>query len=243
MKNVLKIWAVISLVGLVGASANASTINIKHTGYGAHDNVVVYHNNGSEIKRVNAPGGVYMFDKSGGTGEGNYWQDGQKTVFGFCMDLYQYTPRSSYATYNVIMPENGPDPYGPMGTTKADYLRELWAKYFDPSWVGNGPFTYDQNAAAEAFDVCIWEIIYENPANGYDVTSGDFYVKYYSMEKPAMANAWLNSLTGNGPFANLRSLSSHKHQDMLTQLPEPATLGLIVIGMATLTSTRRKMVC
>jgi hypothetical protein len=49
-----------------------------------------------------------------------------------------------------------------MGTTKANYIRELWAKYYDNSWASSGPHTAQQNAAAESFATAIWEIVYED---------------------------------------------------------------------------------
>ncbi len=241
MSKIIKIWILVISIGL--SYASASTMDIRHNGYGANSIVKLTYAGGN----LAGPAGVYMFDKSGSTGEGNDWSDGTRTVFGFCMDLNQSTSYN-YSSYYMIAPEDGPNPYGPMGSAKANLLRELWANHFDPSWVGNGPFTLAQKHNAAAFDASIWEIIYEVPCNGMNVSdgSGTFYLRSATTDYTSIsgiANGWLGSLTGSGPFADLLSLSSPQYQDMLTlgppAVPEPATIAFLLTGLFGFVRIRR----
>ncbi len=238
MKRVMvKIWMVAVLVG-AGLSA-ASTIDLKYSGLGAHKSVkVICHGH-----RISSAAGVYLFDKVGGNGpESNYWPDGEKTVFGFCTDLFQSVTRRE-TTYMILDPADGPNPHGPMGAEKANYLKELWSRYFDSSWVGTGGFTNQQNISAAAFDVAIWEIVYENlppSPDDWNLHCGIFKVKKAASAVVDLATNWLHSLTGTGPYADLVLLSNCEKQDMLTQVPEPATIGFILLGLVTFGVSRRR---
>ena len=77
--------------------------------------------------------GVYRLNKTGGTGTGNTWSNG--LIPGFCIEIQEPHPTSTY-TYDVKMPEDVYNNYTGqyLGTTKANYLRELWALHYDPAW-------------------------------------------------------------------------------------------------------------
>ncbi|OHB66481.1 MAG: hypothetical protein A2Y76_03495 [Planctomycetes bacterium RBG_13_60_9] len=122
-----------------------------------------------------------------------------------------------------------------LGVTRANYLRELWARYYDPAWAGSNPSLQDDRAA-EAFAAAVWEILYEDlPTTpmGWDVTVdgtenpvGGFWAEDLDA---ATANKWLHSLTG-GPKADLRVFSVDGAQNYLVAVPEPATLVLLGLG-------------
>jgi hypothetical protein len=219
----------------------ATTMNLRHNGYGAKDSMELTLNGNT----VSSYAGVYMLDKSNASGpEAGLWPDGTRTIASFCMDLKQHSSSQS-TTYTVLPVESGPVPFGPMGTAKADYLRELWGRYFDPSWVGNGPFTYQQNQAAEAFEICVWEIIYEDLPSFptlWDVTTGKLDVKSSTVDY-SLANTWLHNLDGTGPKANLRCLSSESKQDFLAavSVPEPVTIVLTLLGLPIYAIRRRSV--
>ncbi len=216
-------------------AARADTVDIVHDGYGAHDSVFFTGAGYDVFDFAEAGAGVYLLNKTADTGIGSTWPNG--LVPGFCIELQETAPTSTY-TYQVAMPE---DAYNSitgqtMGTTKANYIRELWAKYYDNSWAGSGSHTAQQNAAAEAFAAAIWEIVYEDlPATplGWDVsTDGTLGIRGFAAEDldATTANTWLHSLTGGGAKADLRVFINQGQQDYLVAVPEPATVLMLGLG-------------
>jgi hypothetical protein len=170
--------------------------------------------------------GVYSWTNAGGTGLGTQVPD-----WGFCIEL----PQEPYNGWqNVVSLQDAPVPsmYGtPMATTKANYIRELWGRDFDPAWA-----TGANTQMAEAFGACIWEIIYETDST-WDVTSGAGF--HATIEQYATANNWLSQLTGDARYFanNLAATSTLDGQDYVIQIPdyviqtpEPAMLFLLAAG-------------
>jgi len=123
-----------------------------------------------------------------------------------------------------------------MCTTKANYLRELWARYYDNAWAGGGTLTTQQHEAAEAFASAVWEIVYEDlPTSslGWDVTidgtAGERGFRAECLDSDT-ANKWLHNLTGSGPKADLRAFVCNGQQDYLVAVTEPATIMLLGVG-------------
>ncbi|MFQ6036082.1 MAG: PEP-CTERM sorting domain-containing protein [Sedimentisphaerales bacterium] len=207
------------------------TADIVHSGYGANDVVKIW---GGDYSGDNVYGGLYMLDKTDGTGQGNIWPDGP--VSSFCVELHEQAPDSTLK-YGVVMPEDAYNSFlgSTLGTTKADYLRELWGRFFDPLWV-SGPYDSKQNGNAEAFAAAVWEIVYEDlPTSplGWDVSvDGTPSERGFRAEDVDVttANKYLHALTGYGPKADLRAFVYQGKQDFLVEVPEPATIALFGIG-------------
>ncbi len=211
------------------------TVDMAYNGFGAYQYIML---SGGVAAGLPAPAGVIRFQTTGGTGEGQRWNNEQ--INGFCIELAE--PRiNSLTTYNVLSPADGPvtlySPDSAMGTEKAKYLSELWGRYYEPSWSSGSTFTDTQNIQARNFAVAIWEIVHENftgnpldwdastvgtPGSGFSTDAIDTTV----------VNNWLHSLDGSGPMANLRVLSSKGGQDFLVAVPEPATIAILGIGGA-----------
>jgi hypothetical protein len=213
-------------------TARANTVDIVHDGYGAAG-TATFSAAGYDDAEVGA--GAYMLNKTADTGIGNTWPNTR--IPGFCIELQETAPTSTY-TYQVTMPEDAFNSVTgqTLGTAKANYLRELWAKYYDKSWGGSGPFSTQQHGAAEAFATAVWEIVYEDlPATplGWDVRidgtpgAGGFRASDLDVDT---ANKWLHNLTGSGPKVDLRAFVNQGQQDYLVAVPEPATVMLLGLG-------------
>ena len=217
---VTMIWIGVALISTASA-AILGTVDIENHNNTISDQGTVY---GGGLNGVTGYTGLYSWTNAGGTGLGT-----QVPNWGFCIELTQ-------GTYNgwqdVVSLDAAPVPplYGtPMGAFKADRISELWGRHFDQTWT-----TGANTQMAEAFNVCLWEIIYEtDPA--WNVNSGaGFYAT--GIEQAAVANSWLAGLDGTGPRAFVYATSTLDGQDFA--VPEPATICLFALGVLSL--IRRK---
>jgi hypothetical protein len=210
----------------------ANTVEVIHGGYGAYEATTFWAagHNGNV-----AMAGVYLLDKSGDTGIGDTWSDG--LIPAFCIELEEPAPKSTFS-YDVTMPDTV---YNytidqVLGIHKGNYLRELWARFYDPAWASPGPHTVPENLAAESFAAAVWEIVYEDlPVSplDWDVTAdGTAGIGGFRAEDldAATANKWLHELTGAGAKADLRAFVHAGEQDYLVAVPEPATVVLLGLG-------------
>ncbi len=239
MRTTAGLFIVITIIAFFTGSDGIATpiygtVTMNSAGYGAKDTMTIW---GGGWSGLSVYAGVLMFDKTAGTGQGEFLDNGY--IGGFCMDLSEYVAKGSF-TYDVIMLEDGPRPTtflgASMGQAKADYISELWGRFFDPAWSAGGTYTSQQNREAEAFAAAIWEIIYEDlPSSsaGWNVavdgTGGSGGFKATNLDYQ-LANSWLSALNGTGPMADLRALSALGAQDFIVQIPEPATVAFLAFG-------------
>lgn len=170
----------------------------------------------------------------------------------FCIELTQHVGAGTTYTYQTAALETAPQPttsVTPMGTAKASAIRELFGRFYSPSFGFdiNGPGISNEEAAA--IQLAVWEIVYETAsssgsgpgaafglnfglAGGNAVFSGDAGVL-------ALASGFLAALDGTGPQAlDLIALTSDTAQDML--IPTPSATVLAGLGLAAAGRRRRR---
>ncbi len=156
------------------------------------------------------------------------------TFSSFCIELTQNIEFNTIYEYTLANLADAPipatPPYGvPMGAAKADAISELWGRFWSPAFTA-------QDAAA--FQLAIWEIVYDGP---YGANTGTGQVFLFSNVNPAtiaQTNTWLAALDGTGPRATyLQALVSDTLQDQIIPAPGAAVLAL---GGVLLAAGRRR---
>ncbi|MCX5633778.1 MAG: PEP-CTERM sorting domain-containing protein [Phycisphaerae bacterium] len=244
INRAVQIFAAVVLLGVILTSTASATIlgtaNIQNHNNSLSDQGQLW---GGGLNGGTYYTGIYSWTNMGGTG----LLGALVPNWGFCIEL---TQGAYNGTVDILPLEEAPLPvqYGtPMGT-KADYIRELWGRHFDPNWVTN-PTTTNKRLA-EAFGAAVWEIVYETNtgATAWDVTTKPTGTGFRAtIEQAATANTWLDGLNGDEDYfdLNLVATSTIYGQDYLVRLPtpplpipEPATIA--ILGLGALSLIRRK---
>ena len=185
----------------------------------------------------NIPVGMYFWDPVGTSNPSPF----NKRFTSFCIDLDQAAQTPS--TFTIKTLEEAPAGPGPgavgsgpsssfMSAQQANYIRELWGEHY--SELRSGTVT-QQNDKTCAFQLAIWEILFENSATK-DPSNG--YLKILYSGSPAyinLTNQYLNSTYDSGASAletRLVGLTSLSGQDHVTMVPLPraSIAGLALIG-------------
>jgi hypothetical protein len=189
---------------------------------------------------------------TGGTGAIG-WQGQNGNALGltgsfdtFCIDLIQDINFGSTYTYNVMSLASAPQPgayyppqSGGMGAVKAGELSTLYAEQF----VG-----LSTDDALEAFQLAIWNIVYDNDAS---VSTGDgaFYVvSGFDPSIVALANSYLAGATDlshqeafYGSLVALVGQDGAQDQIYTSPVPAPQTFlgGGVLLGACVLVRRKR----
>jgi hypothetical protein len=151
----------------------------------------------------------------------NYHED---SYVGYCVDIFE--PAGDDEVMEL----------SPLQVSGGDMAACLFETYADS--VGSG-------RDAGGLQSAILEVLYEDPANGYDVTSGTFSISNNSGAISA-ANALLASLPASHiPLPSTVILHSDGQADLMisddSQVPEPGALALLALGALVAVLHRRSL--
>jgi hypothetical protein len=159
------------------------------------------------VSHTKVAGGLFKWDINAGANESDYvtvTENGNIKVLSFCIDLKEYVPTDNdSATYEYFVENriaeaprphisNGSDPSEayPMGADKAKAISILWAQHFGEARLGG--------TNADAFQLAIWEILFEPWANrsswSVSMSQGAFYHESGAPAAATLANTWLTEV-------------------------------------------------
>lgn len=158
--------------------------------------------------------------------------------YAFCIEPREFISPGQTVLFNWDALENGTTNIGGMGVTKANLLRELFARHYPA--IG-APLDAEH---ASAMQIAIWEIVREDSGT-LNVYTGN--TRFRNPEDQAaldLAQIYLSSITGSGPrLPYLHALTFVGVQDLLVEeTPEPGyslLVGLLLVGVPLYIRRRR----
>jgi len=172
---------------------------------------VRFHGQGMLADGKRVPAGLY----------GVTYQDQQLQAF--CVDAEHYAGNCQVTEEGVDFLHNG---------SLVAYLYETYINSATTSELAAG------------LGVALWEVLYEDEANGFDASSGYFHITSNPGVTAAANTMLLDMPDDYQSVLDLTVLHSDCKQDMLVSglgvVPEPATLGLLLLGAPLLVKVSRR---
>lgn len=190
----------VSFAALTASTAGASTVRLDYSGSSVFGSP-----NLSETVQVSSPVRADIRVQAGPF----RMTDGINNLVAFCFDLAQNVANG--VTYTTAS--------NPLGDERASLLNRLFSSHYDK---------VDTTTEGAAFQVAVWEIVYEDLSGPLSASSGDFYASS-NAGVVDQANTWLANL-GSEEKYSISYYLSDTNQDLLTASPVPLPAGLVLLG-------------
>ena len=189
---------------------------------------------GVSISKTDAPTRDYN-GSGGGFLMTNTTPGSVESFVSWCVDIFQYIPGGTPGEYSL---DAGGLTVNSAARNDLGRLATMFLSAATTPGAGSG-----NNAAA--FQLAIWEILYERNTPSYNLASGSFFSNAALSAPHTIAQGWLNQVNNPNNSANTYSLNvytSQGFQDQVTfqNVPEPTTLGLLGIGLIGIGWARRR---
>ena len=261
MVKAIPLFAIaLSIAGLAGPSRASSTLYLSGVTPTANMNVTFpgpeTYTNTPYVGMIN-----WTFNSDSNPSLAALLPPGASTLSTFCIEGTQNVYIHSNATFNVLTsditsrPQDNAGSLFEMGAASAALLQKFWDAHYND--IGSS------NANAAAFQLGIWEIVYDGAtdAGAYDFAHGNFKASSVigngtSFAALNTAQGWLNGLSAADPISHfdLYVLGDSYLQDQIFGVPSPtfhlvppvplpaafpAGLGLVT-GLAVIRRVRRR---